>query len=248
MNTDRRIEYPDNDEIEKSISLIIDQGLGQRKKEPSGMTEAYRTIGFRNLFFGLWSVLALSALCGTVFYVSEWAAVQDQTKYLEAYLYCAAPVLILVYSVLSKLKDQWDHMFELKNIRKYRTGTLSCMQIAAASVFSAALTVLMSSLLGESSASAMHNMRISLMSLSFFSTGMLLCESIRSVHRIWVMPMIWILCIIISLLMPEKTCTLIGFAADGLAYIAVPLMIGISYVYMKHELNRDRRGENYAFN
>lgn len=248
MNTEDRIEYPPQQEMDKSICFIVEQGIGKNRSLIREISDALSLIGFRNLFFGMRDVLALSAVCSAAAYTSVWTAVSIRIPVLTACLFFAAPVLFLSYSIFSFLQDHWENVLPLKNVRKYRAHTVSCLQMMIVSLLSLFLLTGFSAALGRmTECNALTLMKLSYISLLLFSAGSMQCEKMKSVYRVLIMPGIWTAGVIVCVLVPVRFCALLEQTADHLGVFLIPLLMWISYRQIKRMLCSDSCGGTYAF-
>ena len=247
MNTGKEYKYPSQEEIDKSIDFILDQGIRKKKNLIREITDVVSAIGFRNLFFGMKDVLTLSAVCGAAAYVSAWTAASSETRFLPLYLFFASPVLFLAYSIFSVLQDSWENVLPLKNTRRYRTHTVSSLQMMTVSFLSLAVLCVMSALMNSYSVINMLTMsEISFISLLMFSAGVMQCEKSAVRYRILIMPGIWITGAIMCMLKPEQSASFMVHSAEHLGFVLIPLLLWILAMQIRTELRKDSGGD-YAY-
>lgn len=244
-------EYPSEIEIQNAIQTVCEKGL----KKPEGLFSflrlMYGKFGIRTLFYGEYSIMALTLALFLCAFLPLLFAPQKAVFWQEkspALVFAASPVLYMLLFGLSLLQERFSSVLELKMTCRYTVNHLLAARLLAFSLFGIALNALFLLFLNlRYGITFLQLFALSFSSLFLFSALLLFLLLRYGSVKAWVsMLCIWMLCTLIPTIFFPIAFRAFLTELPLLLLLAVGLFACLLSVKLMHSVANTRRNHLYA--
>ncbi len=127
------IPMPSEAEKKQSISYIKSQGIAKRENLFTVISDVYRNIGIRNIFFGVGDCMFLAFICVlAAFYISSLM----EPQFANSTVIVTAPLFFVTAHFLTAWKDYMSGTSEQKAVCKYKPSHITSFRMLSFSIIS----------------------------------------------------------------------------------------------------------------
>lgn len=137
------IKMPDEHEKGRSIETILSKGISRPKSFVERISEIYRSLGYRCIFWDTADSILLSSAISIGIAVL-WAFSSSKSTY--GMLFAISPVLYLLLALFTDVKERIGGLYELKMTCKFTIRQITAFRMICFSGIGIAFSVLMSTL------------------------------------------------------------------------------------------------------
>lgn len=230
---------PDETEKNKSIRMIIEQGMPRKRSLVQELLTMYHAIGFRGLFFGVEEECFIGLLALFCMAQGMCNILELQSSRLSVLLFVSAPFLYGVMHIYAILKELSAGMYELKLTTRYNMEQLSTFRMLIFGAVSLAGVVLEHKLLlillryRHVELASLSTLRMfSIMFCAIFLYAAL--ELVAELHagrplQCLIVPVLWFL-MAVFLMTAHKTAEKIISGIPTIVFIAAALSLFVFYI------------------
>lgn len=220
------IPMPSEAEKRKSISYIKLQGIAKKENLLTVISDVYRNIGIRNIFFGVGDCMFLAFICVlAAFYISSLM----EPQFANSTAIFTAPLFFVTAHFLTAWKDYMSGTSEQKAVCKYKPSHITSFRMLSFSIISILCDIPASFALSEILNSGF--IRILLFSLcSLFLYSLVMTVSLlifKWRFTEYAVPVIWVTVNLIPSINLQKWAELINGTET-----AVPLILCIVFALL----------------
>lgn len=179
MRKFEEVEFPTEEEKNKSIQTILATGMPKPQKISSALLYLWHSIGFQGLFFGVGDCVFLSVLSSALLWVYLFSSLVSNQSILCVLLFLASPFLYALLHVLTIWKEIMTRTYELKMTCRYSVRQITTLRMLIFGGVSAVLAIIISTgvwLMVSKEISILRMMSISFSALFLFAAIQLFIE------------------------------------------------------------------------
>lgn len=242
------IRMPDEEEKKRSIYLIINSGVPQKRHLQARIPKLIRAIGLRNLFWGTWDCVFLALLGGITIGVLLAVPSVMYQMLLPLALLLVSPAAYCLLHFLTMWKEKQIGLYEVKMTCHYTLKELTALRMAFFGGASALVDVLFVLCIGrraELAVSFFQMLGISLSALFLYGTATLFLLSHARVRWQWVLPMGWCLACIIPVILRVDILGFLMKIPNAVALVAAFMAALLFFAESEHYLSKAYKGGIY---
>lgn len=195
------IPMPTSEEKERAIHTIVCDGLPHKQSIFIAMPELFKTIGFRNLFWGTEDCVFLSILCSIAFAIVFVLPITLFSSFRYLALFFISPLFYSSLHIITAWKELQNGTYEIKMTCHYTLRELTALRMLFFSGFSVVLDVLLAgavSYLPTTGLTVLQLIGISLSALFLYGAiTMLMLIKGLSLRKQLAVPVLWsVLCML----------------------------------------------------
>ncbi|WP_122638446.1 hypothetical protein [Romboutsia sp. Marseille-P6047] len=243
------IDMPNNLEIRKEISFILDEGLEKKESFYSYVKNMYQKIGFKNLFHDFTEltfigILLVSILAYGVVSIRHNYFISQERIY--TFIFIISPLYYLLTNIFSFVNVIENNTFDIEMICKYNIHQVSALRMIVFSVISMLLSSVF--ILGlYNQINLLKGMMIGITSIFLFSA--ILLYSIVKVKNVlvkYIVVISWIISNATLLILSEDIYFVFLETIPSVVYLLVT--IASMWVYIKNIKILSRYNKTYDSN
>ncbi|CAM3306528.1 MULTISPECIES: hypothetical protein [Saccharibacillus] len=126
------VDYPDDLEMRRQISAIVDEALPARPSFPAYVADMYRQLGFRHLFRDLTEIAFVLLLgVGILVFMALFALENMNAAGIYAFIFIVSPLLYLAVSVVFFADLQRRDTYQVEMACRYNVYQLASLRMLA---------------------------------------------------------------------------------------------------------------------
>lgn len=245
------IPMPTKEEKERAIHTIICHSMPHKQSIFAVMAEVFKTIGFRNLFWGTGDCLFLSILCSIIFVIVFIMPISVYSGFQYLVLFFISPLFYSLLNIITAWKELQSGTYEIKMTCHYTLRELTALRMLFFTGFCVILDVLLAgavSCLSTHGLAILQLIGISLSALFLYGTfTMFLLTKRLTLHKQLVVPVLWsILCLLPFVLKINVEEVLLALPNTVVIFILV-IAICCYFIQLRIYFFEGKKGEfNYA--
>lgn len=242
-----RITMPTEEEKKRSVQLILEQGLPQKKPLQVTLPVLVRTIGLRNLFWNTGSCMFLALLGGILLILFFTIPAVFQMQLLPLSLMLSSPAVYGLLLFLTAWQDRQLGLYAIKMTCYYTLKELTALRMVFFGGACAILDVFFVLCLwhrADAALSLFQMMGVSLSALFLYGTATLLVLS-RGKNRQWLVPLLWCAACLFPVLLGIDILELLRKFPGAAALIAALLVMVLFVIEVERYLSATHKGGIY---
>ncbi|MBU9746405.1 hypothetical protein KTH81_21545 [Lachnospiraceae bacterium ASD3451] len=224
MNDFENIRFPSGEEKDRSIRMILEEGIPRPKRMAADLWETAGRIGFKNLFFGVGDCMFLALLLGGLLWAGCFAVMAGGRGQLSVLLFLASPFLYALLHLLSIWKEIMVGTYETLMVCRCSLHQLMVLRMLVFGGLAVIVLVGTSTGVGwllKGSPSVLNLLGISFSALFLFAAASAAAEwKWRAPGAYLVVPAGWILLSLVLLILGERAEAFLRSIPDAVFWIA----------------------------
>lgn len=195
MELREEIEFPSEEQKEKSIAQIVSRGVARPRKLSATLWDVWSTAGIWGICFGIWDCMLAALLTDGLIWAAVYEAAKQNPQILGMLVFLASPVLYALLHLLTVWKEIMAGTYQTLMVCRLSLRQITVFRMILFGGISVMLSGIMNLWLGSGADSRITVFRLlslSMLALFFYAGIQAVLEwKWKSRMACWAAPVLW---------------------------------------------------------